>query len=187
MISHLVDHHVGNASYAAAEERRIRDLTRQLAEAWNRNDGAAYAALFTEDGDYVAFDGTHLKGREENARHHDRLFEGVLRGTRLVYEDVSVRFLTEDVAVMHGYGSVLMPWQSTVAPRRRSLQTYVVVKQDGAWRIAAFHNTRVRPLPTGFALRLITLMIRARARFSARGRSEFEVTRPSADRPPAHD
>jgi uncharacterized protein (TIGR02246 family) len=171
MNSQLLDRHATDTTKEAADERRIRDLTQQLAEAWNRNDGAAYAAAFTEDCDYVAFDGTHLRGREQNARHHDRLFDGVLRGTRLVYEDVSVRFLTPDVAVMHGYGSVLMPWQSTVPRSRRSIQTYVVVKQDGAWRIAAFHNTRVRPLPTGFVLRLITLMIRARAAVSARGRA----------------
>lgn len=153
------------AAQDGADAQAIRDLTQQLAEAWNRHDGEAYAALFTEDCDYITFDGNHLKGRQQNARHHQRAFDTVLRGTRLLFEgDPAVRFLAPDVAVMHGMGSVLMPWHRAVAPHRRSLQTYVVVRRQGVWRIAAFHNTRVRPLhlPQGLALRLILLAMRLR-------------------------
>ena len=32
------------------------DLLVRFSEAWNRHDGAAYAAAFTEDADYIAFD-----------------------------------------------------------------------------------------------------------------------------------
>jgi len=158
------------------EERAIRDLPRHLAESWNRHDGTAYAAVFTEDSDYIAFDGTHLKGRKQNADHHQRIFDTVLRGTRLVYENVSVRFLTPDVAVMHGEGSVLMPWHATVTAGRRSIQTYVVVRQGGVWRIAAFQNARVRPmrLPKGFTLKLIMLMFRLRIALSGRAQIRHE-------------
>ncbi|TWT02098.1 SgcJ/EcaC family oxidoreductase [Reyranella sp. CPCC 100927] len=144
----------------------IRALTQCLAEAWNRNDADAYAALFAEDCDYVAFDGSHLKGRAANARSHRALFETVLKGSRAVFEaDIAVRFLTPDVAVMHGYGSILLPWQRTVAPSRRSLQTYVVKRDADRWVIHAFHNTRVRPLklPRGWMLRLIVGFMRIRA------------------------
>ena len=160
------------ASSSTADKRAIHALTEHLAETWTRHDADAYASVFTDDSDYVAFDGTHLKGREENARHHARLFASVLRGTRMVFEDVTVRFLTPDVAVMHGTGSVLFPWHHEVTPRRRSLQTYVVVREDGRWRIAAFHNVRVRPmhLPTGIGLQLIVLAMRARAALARRPR-----------------
>jgi uncharacterized protein (TIGR02246 family) len=155
-------------SSVSADAQAIRDLTQRLAEAWNRNNGAAYAALFTEDCDYIAFDGTPYKGQRQNAELHQRLFETVLKGTRLVYEDVHVRFLTPDVAIMQGRGSVLMPWQREVAARRRSIQTYVVVKQGDEWRIAAFQNTRMRPLklPSGLGLRLITWAMRLRTALS---------------------
>ena len=149
----------------AADEEAIIGLTRHLAETWTRHDAEAYASVFTENSDYIAFDGTHLTGRDANARHHARLFDSVLRGSRMVFEQVSVKFLTSDVAVMHGMGTVLLPWQREVTRGRRSLQTYVVVRQAGAWRIAAFHNVRVRPmrLPTGMGLRLIVLAMRIRA------------------------
>lgn len=146
------------------DEPSVRALVPHLEAAWNRNDGAAYASVFTDDCDYIAFDGTHLRGREANAEHHARLFASVLHGSTLRYDNVVVRFLAPTVAVMHANGSVLMPWQTTVSPRRRSLQTYVVVNTGSAWRIAAFQNVRVRPLvvPRGFALKVLLGFFRLR-------------------------
>ena len=97
------------------------------------------------------------------ARHHQALFDTVLYGSRLVFEGApAVRLLGQDVALMHAFGSVLLPWQDAVTPKRRSNQTYVVVRGAEGWRITAFHNTRYRPmgLPSGFALRAILLAIR---------------------------
>lgn len=146
------------------ENRAIRDLTERLSEAWNANDGRRYAALFTEDCDYIAFDGTRLKGRDENARHHDALFQTVLRGSRLQYTTTDVRFLAPDVALMHADGSVLMSWQRHLPESRRSIQTYVVVRREGTWRIAAFQNARVRPIrvPRGILLRLLLALFHLR-------------------------
>jgi uncharacterized protein (TIGR02246 family) len=150
----------------AADLAAIRGLTRRLADAWNRNDADAYAKLFADDCDYVAFDGSHLKGRAANAESHRALFKTVLKGSRAVYEpDIAVRFLAPDVAVMHAYGSVLLPWQRSVVTSRRSLQTYVVKRDADGWCVHAFHNTRVRPvaLPRGLALCLIVGFMRLRA------------------------
>jgi uncharacterized protein (TIGR02246 family) len=153
-----------------ADETAIRALVRHLEDSWNANDGHRYAAAFTEDCDYIAFDGTYLKGRQANAAHHQALFESVLRQTRLTFENVTVRFVAPTVAIMHGYGSVLMPWQATVTPRRLSLQTYVIVREGDTWRIAAFQNSRVRPLavPKGVALRLLLWFFRARTALAQR-------------------
>jgi uncharacterized protein (TIGR02246 family) len=155
----------------AADAAALAGLVRAAAESWDRGDGAGYGRLFTADSDYVAFDGTHLCGREANARHHQRLFDTVLRESRLVFEEVpEVRFLTPDVAVLHTIGSVVMPWQRRVAARRRSNQTMVAVREkDGCWRVAAFHNTRCRPmrLPEGAGLRVILCVMRLRMRVAA--------------------
>jgi uncharacterized protein (TIGR02246 family) len=152
------------------DEQAIRALPRYLEEAWNRGDGLSYAALFTADCDYIAFDGTHLTGRPGNAQHHEKLFDSVLYGSRLRLTDVTVRFITPDLALMHADGSVSMPWQSPDAPKRRSLHTYVVVRNDDGWRIAAFQSVRVRPLsvPRGFALRLLRGFVRLRTLLAAR-------------------
>jgi uncharacterized protein (TIGR02246 family) len=130
-----------------AAEAPVRALFARMAEAWDANDADAYAALFTEDSDYVAFDGTRQRGRAQNAASHHLLFATVLRGSRLRGEGESVRFLRADVAILHAVGAVLLPWQDDIAPRRLSRQTLVAVRREGRWQIAAFHNPRVRPVP----------------------------------------
>lgn len=44
-----------------ADERAIRELFEKLLEDWARGDGEAYGSRFTEDADYVAFDGSHTR------------------------------------------------------------------------------------------------------------------------------
>jgi len=63
-----------------ADEEAVRDLYRQLMDGWNRGSGTAFASAFTEDGDLVAFDGTHFKGQKQIAPFHQQLFEKWLRG-----------------------------------------------------------------------------------------------------------
>jgi uncharacterized protein (TIGR02246 family) len=54
----------------AADEDAIRAIHQRMIDAWNVGDGAGFAASFTEDADFVAFEGTHLKGRQEIALFH---------------------------------------------------------------------------------------------------------------------
>jgi uncharacterized protein (TIGR02246 family) len=132
--------------YQSEDEGAIRSLYEQAMDAWNKGSGNAFAAVFAEDGDLVAFDGMHFKGRMEIAPFHQRLFETYLKGTRLVGTVTDVRFLSPDVAVAHARGGTIMRGKSAASPERDSIQTLVAVKRHGDWRFAAFQNTRVRPM-----------------------------------------
>ena len=123
-----------------ADEAAIRGLVQKAAENWSKGDGDAYAALFTEDADYVTFAGTLHKGRREIARSHQQLFA---KGSRLVLELKSIRFLNADIAVIHVTGGIVEPGQARLAPERISHQTAVLVKRDGAWLYTASQVTRV--------------------------------------------
>jgi len=127
----------------------------KLLDAWGRGDGDAYSALFTDDADYVAFDGTHTKGRTAIAASHQALFDTHLKGTRLTGTVSSVRFVAPDVALVHASGGTIMRGSSTPAPERDSLQTLLAIKRDGTWRFTAFHNSRVRPIGRSVAAFLI--------------------------------
>lgn len=129
------------------DRKAIEQLFQEMYSAWTANDAARYAACFEPDVDYVAFDGTHVKGRAENERLHRALYEGVLRGTRLEGQLVQLRALTPEVVLAHATGAVVFPWHKDVPKNRRSIQTLVLVKRDGRWLAAAFQNTRVRPVP----------------------------------------
>ena len=138
--------HRGNTTNPAADEAAVRGLYQQLIDGWNRGSGEAFAAAFTEDGDLVAFDGTRFKGRKEIASFHQQLFDRWMKGTRLVGQVEDVRFLSPDVAVMYAVGGTVMPGKTKPSPERDSIQTLVATRQGGEWRLAAFQNTRVRPI-----------------------------------------
>ena len=133
----------------AADEVAVRDLYRELMDGWNRGSGEAFAAVFAEDGDLVAFDGTHFEGREEIAPFHQELFDKWMKGTRLVGRVKDVRFLSPDVALMHAVGSTIMRGKTSPSPERDSIQTLVATRQNGQWRLAAFQNTRLRVMRNG--------------------------------------
>jgi uncharacterized protein (TIGR02246 family) len=127
-----------------ADEAAIRTLYEQLMDGWNSGDGNAFAAPFAEDADFVAFDGSYFKGRQEIATFHQMLFDQFLRGTRLVGKVRSVRFLTPDVAVMNVVGGTAMLGQSELEAERNSIQTLVATKRAGEWHLATFQNSRAQ-------------------------------------------
>ena len=145
---HRIDSHV-------ADETPVRALYQELMDGWNKGSSEAFAAPFAEDGHLVAFDGTHFEGRREIASFHQPLFDKWLKGTRLVGQVKSVRFLTSDVALMHVVGSTIMRGQSKPSPVRDSIQTLVATRKSGEWKLTAFQNTRLRPMSRSFGAVLL--------------------------------
>jgi uncharacterized protein (TIGR02246 family) len=131
----------------AQDEQEIKALVDRLFDSWGRGDAAAYVADFADDMDYVSYDGSR-RGRAESEEEHRDLFRTVLYGSRLVGEVETLRFVTPDVAVAHLTGSIIEGWRETPLKRRLSRQTMVAVRRDGRWMVTAFHNTRLRPVPT---------------------------------------
>lgn len=125
----------------------IRALFEDMKRAWNSGMFSAYADLFTDDADYVTFDGSHLRGRAENQRVHEELARGILRGSKLTGQIESVRLVADDVAVVHAAGNLMLRFHRKPRKSRESRQTMVFVKgDDDHWRISAFQNTRIRPM-----------------------------------------
>ena len=113
----------------AADEAAVRGLYRRSWTAWNQGSGAAFAAAFAEDGDLVAFDGTHFRGRREIAPFQQQLFDKWLKGSRLVGRVTDVRFLSPDVAVLHAVGGTVLRGKAAPAPERDSIQTLVATRR----------------------------------------------------------
>jgi len=137
------------------EEAKILALFEDLLGDWGRGDGEAYGSRFTEDADYVAFDGTRTRGRDEIAASHQELFDKWLKGTQLTGRVLSVKFLISNVALVHATGGTVMRGKTKPSPERDSIQTLVAVREGTGWRFAAFHNTRVRPIGRSAATFLI--------------------------------
>jgi uncharacterized protein (TIGR02246 family) len=89
------------ATRTAADEDAIYAIHRRMIDAWNAGDGAAFASPFTDDADFVAFEGTHLKGRQEISLFHQRIFNTVVKESRLEGEVKFVRLLDHVLGVSH--------------------------------------------------------------------------------------
>ena len=126
----------------AADEDAIRAIHQRMIDAWNAGDAAAFAAPFTDEANFVAFEGTHLKGRREIASFHQRVFDTVVKGTRLQGEVKFVHFLSAVVAVMHSVVRVTLRGQTEASPSRDSMQLTVVAKRNGERRSEGLMNAR---------------------------------------------
>jgi uncharacterized protein (TIGR02246 family) len=68
-----------NRASNPADEDAIRAIHQRMIDAWNAGDGAAFAAPFTDGADFVVWDGTHLKGRQQIAPFTQRIFDTVAK------------------------------------------------------------------------------------------------------------
>ncbi|MDR9857014.1 SgcJ/EcaC family oxidoreductase [Paenibacillus sp. VCA1] len=125
-------------------ETQISALFDRLFAAWSAGDAKAFAGCFTENADYVTFFGQHLKGREEVESSHRQLFDGVLKGTQMQGNISAIRFLNDQTAIVHCIGNTKKRQQKNYSKNRESINTNVVILQDGEWKITAFHNCRIK-------------------------------------------
>ena len=128
------------------DDAEITALFERMCAAWSAGDAKDYATCFTEDCDYVSYDGYRAHGRPAVLDSHDKLFAGVLYGSSLVGEVESIRYLDPDVALVHATGSVLVAWRTKLPRRRLTRNTIAAVRTPAGWRFTAIHNGRIRPV-----------------------------------------
>jgi uncharacterized protein (TIGR02246 family) len=91
----------------------------------------------------VAFEGTHLRGRDQIAAFHREIFATVVQGTRLEGGVRFVRLVTTDVGVLHSWARYTnLPGRDEPTGGRLSMQLYVVVRTDAGWRAEAMQYSR---------------------------------------------
>ena len=135
------------------DEAAIHAVQDRQADAWNRHDAAAYARLFSEDGDVVNVLGWWWRGRAQIESKLTNAFAFVFHDSRLTITETSMRFLSPTIAVAH------VRWTMTGAKTppnmpapTEGIQIQVLQKAAGHWLIQGFQNTNgipERPFPSG--------------------------------------
>jgi uncharacterized protein (TIGR02246 family) len=132
---------LGSALTGAEElDPRIAALQKTATEfvtAYNGQDAAALAALFTADGEITVLAGDQLtSGRAEIQTRYEQIFADEPR--HISIEVGSVRFVAPNVAIEDGVFH-LTPADDETAPPQSSSFTTVMVKQESTpdWRIAS--------------------------------------------------
>jgi uncharacterized protein (TIGR02246 family) len=142
--SFVIGSSVGRADKGtAADEAAIREVMASGADAFNRGDAPAAGAVYASDADLVNVRGDHLKGSAAIEQGLARAFATRYKDARMKRGEISIRFLRPDVALAYVTNEITVG-EGSGATVHRELGLRVFVKDGGAWRIAALHNT---PLP----------------------------------------
>jgi uncharacterized protein (TIGR02246 family) len=127
-----------------SEREQAEHLVARLQAAWAAMDGAAFAAPFAMDADFVTIRGEHFRGRDAIAAGHAAIFRTVYAGstTRMTVEEA--RLLHPDVMLVIVH-SVLDAPSGPLAGRHGARFSMVLTRSGSEWEIAAFHNTLEPP------------------------------------------
>ncbi|GKS61119.1 hypothetical protein YTPLAS21_05770 [Candidatus Nitrosocosmicus sp.] len=122
----------------------LQALYRKKIEGWNEADGQKFAEPYSEDADFIGFDGTHLSGRCEIAEFHQMLFDKFLKGSLLIGKIKSIKFPIPNVAIIVAISGTIEANQTGINPERNSIHTIVAInhKDSKQWYFTAFQNTR---------------------------------------------
>jgi uncharacterized protein (TIGR02246 family) len=129
-----------------ADVDAITTLMARTTEAFNRHDAMAWAAFCTPDAQLVTVRGESMRGIGEIQKGLAAIFATRGRHATLKTLDVSVRLIRPDVAVVHVTNEMsgLPGPDGQALPPHRELSIRVLVKDQAAWRITAFHNTVIQ-------------------------------------------
>ena len=130
------------------DEAAIRAIIAGLADAWTRGDSDAWGRAFAEDADFTVWNGLYVKGRAAIARGHAQIFSTIYKDTKLDAHVRSIRFLRDDVAVVHVEGSVVKKGEPSPASPI-DCPVLVMTRDKGQWLVAAFQNTRYQRAQSG--------------------------------------
>lgn len=120
-------------------------VMKRLQDAWNAADGAAFAAPFAPDADFVNIRGSLHSGQDEIAAGHQQIFDTIYAGSTLEYRLLRARELDDGVILAHVGGTLNVPG-GPLAGETNALASLVLVRNgDDDHRVAAFHNTVVVP------------------------------------------
>jgi uncharacterized protein (TIGR02246 family) len=126
-----------------------QDLVHRLADAFNDKDADAFAALFTEDAEFVNVFGARMRGRAGIAEGDRRVFATTLVGSTLALEELDVLPLGDDVAVCHARWRRGRTADATPAtlPPGEGIFTLVGRRDGDGWLLAAATNVAITAPP----------------------------------------
>ena len=126
-----------------AQDQAIVSTYTQLLDAWNAQDAAGMAALFAEGGAQVGFDGSEAQGPQTIHQQLAPIFQDHPT-KRFVHVIREVKRLTDDVAMLRAHAGMVSRDSLEFDETKNVVQTLVVRKEGGGWRIVLFQNTPAR-------------------------------------------
>lgn len=117
----------------------VRAVLDAVYAAWADNDADAFVAPYATDATAV-HSGIVIEDRDAIRATMATVFAGELKGSKGIHQVQSIRFVGADTAIVLSRGAILFAGQAEPAPESRTLDGWVLCRQDGTWSVEAFHN-----------------------------------------------
>ncbi len=114
-------------------QRKVSSVYKHLLEAWNNQNARGMADLFADDGSQSVGQAEIFVNLEPISKHH--------RTAQFVSKVRSVRFLSQDVAILRAIAGMVPPRQSDINPSVNTHHTLVVQEINGEWKIKLYQNS----------------------------------------------
>jgi uncharacterized protein (TIGR02246 family) len=127
------------AAQAPAQPQRdaaVHELLAKLADGFARGDMKAVAGLWTADADFLAADGTRIRGRAAIERAFAAMLVAAPKQT-VKFDVVEIRRIAKSVALVDAVVRTTPPRSLDRIPS----VTFTLVEENGQWRIASAHET----------------------------------------------
>jgi len=122
------------------DEAAVAAVPQRVVDAWAEQDADAFAGVFTADGTMI-LPGLFLKGKDDIRAYMSKAFAGPYQGTRVTGKPLDLR-VHGNLGIVVTHGGVLAAGDTEVTDARAIRATWVVVKDDGEWRLAAYQNSQ---------------------------------------------
>jgi uncharacterized protein (TIGR02246 family) len=139
------------SSESAADSAAIKELVMAFTNDFNRHDAQAVATHFTEDADFTNVQGMTTHSRKGIEEHFVPLFKGRLANAHRTVSVRGIHPLSPTIAAVTTDYELKGAKDTSGADQglRKGIYDWVVVKQNGRWMIAVFHES---DLPSPAAL-----------------------------------
>lgn len=131
----------------AADLAAFRRLQQRQQDAWARKDGTAYASTFTTDADLITYLGSRLHTRAGIATGMQYYFDHYIDTTSFIPLSEDIDHVSRDVVLIIRTDCHLDEETEDCRPGTESINSNVLVRENGEWLQRSFQNTRVQPFP----------------------------------------
>lgn len=136
--------------FTSEKEKEALGVPLRLVAAWAKNDADGVADVFTENGILILPGDVYKTSREEIRAFMAAAYAGPFKGSGVTGRPVDVRFVSDEVALLRTHGGILAEGETEIAPELAVRSTWVLAKQEGEWKLAAYQNS---PRGAGATLR----------------------------------
>ncbi|XVV01003.1 SgcJ/EcaC family oxidoreductase [Actinosynnema sp. CA-248983] len=131
-------------AFTSPAQKAVLTVPLRVQAAWAANDADAFADIFTENGSELIGD-DQMTSREEIRAYMTAGFAGVFKGSRVRGWALSLKFLSDDVALLVTGGGVIFAGADDIAPEHELRSTWVILREaPGRLRLVAHQSSPIK-------------------------------------------